>query len=80
MCVTGGGHPGSGMELYTFFKARPERTKVDHKLVNATLGGAGGQLIETDERLTVGGGGDAPNRRRIEIRLRRSQESLGRKQ
>lgn len=24
--VTGGGHPGSGMELYSFFKARPERT------------------------------------------------------
>ena len=26
--VTGGGHPGSGMELYTFFKARPERTTI----------------------------------------------------
>jgi len=24
--VTGGGHPGAGMELYSFFKARPERT------------------------------------------------------
>ena len=24
----GGGHPGSGMELYTFFKARPERTTI----------------------------------------------------
>jgi hypothetical protein len=23
-----GGHPGSGMELYTFFKARPERTTI----------------------------------------------------
>lgn len=40
---------------------------------------SGGQLIATDERLTAGGGGDAPNRRRIEIRLRRSQESLGRR-
>jgi ATP-dependent protease ClpP protease subunit len=26
--VTGGGHPASGMELYNFFKARPERTTV----------------------------------------------------
>jgi ATP-dependent protease ClpP protease subunit len=26
--VTGGGNPGSGMELYTFFKARPERTTI----------------------------------------------------
>jgi ATP-dependent protease ClpP protease subunit len=26
--VTGGGNPSSGMELYTFFKARPERTTV----------------------------------------------------
>jgi ATP-dependent protease ClpP protease subunit len=26
--VTGGGHPGSGMELYTFFKSRPERTTI----------------------------------------------------
>ena len=24
--ITGGGHPGSGMELYSFFKAQPERT------------------------------------------------------
>jgi flagellar motor protein MotB len=39
---------------------------------------SGGQLIETDERITGGGGGDVPGRRRIEIRLRRSQESLGR--
>jgi len=41
---------------------------------------SGAQLIETDERITVGGGGDVPGRRRIEIRLRRSQESLGREQ
>lgn len=39
---------------------------------------SGGQLIATDEHITTGGGGDVPNRRRIEIRLRRSQESLGR--
>ena len=26
--VTGGAHPGSDMELYTFFKARPERTTI----------------------------------------------------
>src|SRR4028119_1969963 len=26
--VTGGGNPSSGMELYTFFKARPERTTI----------------------------------------------------
>jgi ATP-dependent protease ClpP protease subunit len=26
--ITGGGNPGSGMELYTFFKSRPERTTV----------------------------------------------------
>jgi hypothetical protein len=26
--VTGGGNPGSGMELYNFFKARPERTTI----------------------------------------------------
>ena len=26
--ITGGGNPGSGMELYNFFKARPERTTV----------------------------------------------------
>jgi len=39
---------------------------------------SGGQLIAGDERITAGGGGDMPNRRRIEIRLRRSQESLGR--
>ena len=38
---------------------------------------SGGQLIEPDERITNGGGGDMPSRRRIEIRLRRSQESLG---
>jgi outer membrane protein OmpA-like peptidoglycan-associated protein len=31
-----------------------------------------GQLVGTDDRLTVGGGGDVPERRRIEIRLRRS--------
>jgi flagellar motor protein MotB len=39
---------------------------------------SGGQLIDTIERITPGGGRDAPSRRRIEIRLRRSQESLGR--
>ena len=39
---------------------------------------SGGQLIETDETITNGGGGDVPGRRRIEIRLRRSQQSLGR--
>jgi len=39
---------------------------------------SGGQLIDTTERITFGGGGDTPNRRRIEIRLRRSQESRGR--
>jgi flagellar motor protein MotB len=39
---------------------------------------SGGQLIETDERITNGGGGDVPGRRRIEIRLRRSEQSLGR--
>ena len=38
---------------------------------------SGGQLIDTTERITPGGGGDVPSRRRIEIRLRRSQESLG---
>ena len=26
--VTGGGNPSSGMELYNFFKARPERTTI----------------------------------------------------
>src|SRR3712207_992513 len=26
--VTGGGNPSSGMELYSFFKARPERTTI----------------------------------------------------
>ena len=26
--VTGGGSPGAGMELYNFFKARPERTTI----------------------------------------------------
>jgi hypothetical protein len=41
---------------------------------------SGGQLITTSERITTGGGGEVPSRRRIEIRLRRSQESLGRKQ
>jgi len=40
---------------------------------------SGGQLIEINERLAAGDGGDVPGRRRIEIRLRRSQESLGRK-
>jgi hypothetical protein len=40
---------------------------------------SGGQLIETDERLATGDGGDVPGRRRIEIRLRRSQDRLGRK-
>jgi outer membrane protein OmpA-like peptidoglycan-associated protein len=39
---------------------------------------SGGQLIEINERITSGGGGNVANRRRIEIRLRRSQESLGR--
>jgi outer membrane protein OmpA-like peptidoglycan-associated protein len=39
---------------------------------------SGGQLIGNDERVTPGGGGDVASRRRIEIRLRRSQESLGR--
>jgi hypothetical protein len=41
---------------------------------------SGGQLVEINERITSGGGGNVANRRRIEIRLRRSQESLGRGQ
>jgi flagellar motor protein MotB len=40
---------------------------------------SGGQLIGTDEKLTSGGGGDAQERRRIEIRLRRSQESMAKR-
>ena len=39
-----------------------------------------GQLIAADEKITTGRGGDEPRRRRSEIRLRGSQESLGRKQ
>ena len=37
---------------------------------------SGGHLIQTDEHISGGGTEDSPNRRRIEIRLRRSQESL----
>jgi hypothetical protein len=33
---------------------------------------SGGQLINTNDKTTIGGGGDAKERRRIEIRLRRS--------
>jgi hypothetical protein len=36
---------------------------------------SGGQLIGVDDRLTSGDGGDEPERRRIEIRLRRPSES-----
>jgi hypothetical protein len=36
---------------------------------------SGGQLIGVDDRLTSGGGGDEPERRRIEIRLRRANIS-----
>jgi outer membrane protein OmpA-like peptidoglycan-associated protein len=37
---------------------------------------SGGHLIQTDEHISGGGTEDSPNRRRIEIRLRRSQDSL----
>ena len=37
--VTGGGHPGSGMELYTFFKARPERTTI-YNMSSVDFGGS----------------------------------------
>lgn len=36
---------------------------------------SGAQLIGTDGRLTAGGGGNEPDRRRIEIRLRRALET-----
>jgi flagellar motor protein MotB len=39
---------------------------------------SGGQLIDTNETLTTGAPGDIPRRRRIEIRLRRSQENIAR--